>query len=259
MTNQELSKKEKFILADNLIQASKNGASFEEFRNALLPCLPFGQQVLWSNVFSKLRNRHGIEKTWPMIEILFEKTDFIGQEKSKNFIDFLLANASSIGNIQAVEYLLTSQKTKKYCNINYETDAPLMNAVTENHLDIVKFLCESEKIVDKADFKSNNSVAVRIAANRGYGELTGYLLSLYSETDFDGINAIAEKTHIRLIDQVFSSLSLAQKNYVVSDVCLRLKSLKNFPNVKSFIEKSTLTEALLDHMEKAPCRARAKI
>jgi ankyrin repeat protein len=88
-----------------------------------------------------------------------------------------LHNACSNHNLEVVDYLLTSPKLKEHADIHSCLDWPLSLAAKVGDLEIVKFLLTSPKLKDKANIHADDDYAFHLACANGHLEVVKYMLT----------------------------------------------------------------------------------
>lgn len=104
----------------------------------------------------------------------------------KEFVNQKFLNACTTGNLNEVNFYLTSPAIKLHANINVKDNngfTGLMKACANNHLDVVKFLLSSPQLKKHANVHARSDLALWQAIYRGNTEIVKYLLTSDELTD----------------------------------------------------------------------------
>jgi len=92
---------------------------------------------------------------------------------------WVLKRACTSGNIDLVKYLLTSTELKQHCEINADNDAALCAACDYGHLHIVDYLLTSSELNkhSKINTQQGTTSPLSWACSRGHLDVVKYLLT----------------------------------------------------------------------------------
>jgi len=127
--------------------------------------------------------------------------------------------ACSIGDLNKVQYLLTSPEIKEKANIHYKDDDGLTNACENGHLNIVKYLLTSSELKEHIDLHSYSDLAFIISCEKGNLQLVKYLLTssdLKTHSDIHNysnyaLREICKYGYLELLDYLTTSKDIKER------------------------------------------------
>src|ERR1700693_2299936 len=89
--------------------------------------------------------------------------------------DFLI-QACQNGNLDIVQYLLTSTELPKHANIHANEDWALRTSCNNGHLDVVKYLLSSPDLKKHADIHTRDDYAFRVSYSKEHLKILQYFI-----------------------------------------------------------------------------------
>lgn len=94
---------------------------------------------------------------------------------SKNELGLEFVSACRNGNIELVDYILTSPELENKPSVSFKSNLGLIEACWYGHLNIVKYLLSSDKLKEHADIHAKNEYPFLICCQLDYIDMVKYL------------------------------------------------------------------------------------
>lgn len=137
-----------------------------------------------------------------------------------------IVNAGFAGKTEVIKYLITSKKLKKHADIKTRGYATLCGACHNGHLNTVRYLLTSSQFRDEVDINAKDGLALAWACKEGRLEMAKYLLES---------NELKQKADVKNVVGL-GSFWVCQRGHLQV-----LKYLCGFPDfLNSFMQESFL-------------------
>lgn len=114
-----------------------------------------------------------------VVEYLLTSKELITTADIYTSNNYPLKIACEAGRLDIVKYLLTSKDIESHADISADNDMPLYYAVTENHIDIVQYLCESQELLKHSNFSNNSTLLLNYIVLKDNKDMFAYFYEKY--------------------------------------------------------------------------------